>query len=120
MKLTDKKAIKALKKVRCYRLERTIDDLPENEVDGRTDWEIIANEAGWLLDAYNSLGCARCEDLEEAKYVIYRSRRGLPNDIGQPYTEWQIQDAKDRISEYNRLDKFVKKLKGMGLYCPYC
>ena len=120
MKLTDKEAIKALRKARVLELEEMLDAYPTKEVDGRTDWEMIANEAGWLLDSCNSCDCVRYEDLAEAREIISRSRRGLPNHIGKPYKEWEVRNAKDRVNEYNRLTRFVTKLKGVGLYCPYC
>ena len=121
MKLTDEKAIKALKKVRVYELEEMIDEYPTNEVDGRTDWEMIANEAGWLLDSYESYDCCRYEDLQEAKQILSQTRYGkVPylNYWGRCWTEREIEIAKDTVNEYNRLKRFVAKLKNMGLYCP--
>lgn len=41
-----------------------IDEYPENEIDNRSDWEIIANEVEWLLDLYNSDDTCRHDDLE--------------------------------------------------------
>ena len=125
MKLTDTEAIKALKKVRVYDLEQMIDDYPEDERDGRTDWDMIANEAGWLLDSLNEDGNANHEALEEARELLRETKNGtifhgLLTSVQLQTMQFKVQDARDYINMYNRLTRFVKKLKGMGLYCPYC
>ena len=125
MKLTDKGAIDALRKVRIYDLERMIDDYPEDERDGRTDWDMIANEAGWLLDGFREDGHANREALEEAKDLIRETKNGtvfpgLLTSIQLKSCEIKVKDARDLINMVKRLERFVEKLKGMGLYCPYC
>jgi len=125
MKLTDKQAIKALKAVHIYDLEQAIEDYPEDERDGRSDWDMIANEAGWMLDAMNEDENANHEALLEAREVIRLTKNGtvfpgLLTSAQLKTWEYRVQDARDYISMYNRLTRFVKKLKGMGLYCPYC
>ncbi len=125
MKLTDQEAIKALKKVRAYDLEQMISDYPEDERDGRSDWDMIANEAGWLLDALNEDENANHEALLEAREILRETRNGKTMPILVPslkpkYKEYQVRDAKEFVNMYNRLVRFVNKLKGMGLYCPYC
>lgn len=125
VKLTDPEAIKALRKVRIYDLEQMIDDYPEDEVDGRTDWEMIANEASWLLDGFREDGHANREALEEAKDLIRQTQNGkvfpgLLTSIQLQSWRLRVQDARDLINMVNRLERFVKKLKSMGLYCPYC
>jgi len=125
VKLTDPEAIKALKKVRCYDLEERLSDYPEEERDGRTDWDMIANEAGWLLDSFHDDSCANYEALEEAKEFVRETKNGavfpgLLTSIQLQSWRLKVQDARDLINMVNRLERFVKKLKGMGLYCPYC
>ena len=125
MKLTNEAAIKALEKVRVLELEEMISGYPEQEVDGRSDWDMIANEAGWLLDSYNSDDTVRNEDLPEARGILASTRYGkiIPvnaRTLKPIYSPVDIQIAKDTVNEYNRLTRFVKKLKSMGLYCPYC
>ena len=125
MKLTDVEAIKALRKVRCYDLEMMIADYPEDERDGRTDWDMIANEAGWLLDAFNEDENANHEALLEARQIIRDTKNGtvFPGLLTSAQVKsWgiRVQDARDLINMVNRLARFVQKLKGMGLYCPYC
>ena len=125
VKLTDQEAIKALRKVRCYDLEMMLSDYPEDERDGRSDWEMIANEAGWLLDSFRSDDHANHEALEESKDLIRQTKNGtvFPGLLTSiQLKSWQIRvaDARELINMVNRLTRFVQKLKGMGLYCPYC
>lgn len=125
MKLTDQEAIKALKKVRVWDLEQMIEDYPEDERDGRSDWDMIANEAGWLLDALNEDGNANHDALLEAREIIRDTKNGtvfhgLLTSAQLQRELYRVQDARDLINMYNRLVRFVNKLKGMGLYCPYC
>ena len=125
MKLTDKEAIKALKNVRCYDLEERLSDYPEEERDGRTDWEMIANEAGWLLDSFYDDSCANYEALEEAKDLIRTTNNGkvfpgLLTSVQVQSYQIMVRDARDLINMVKRLKRFVEKLKNMGLFCPYC
>ena len=125
MKLTDKEAIKALKKVRIWDLEDMISDYPEDERDGRSDWEMIANEAGWLLDGFREDGHANREALEEAKDLIRATNNGkvfpgLLTSVQVQSYQIMVRDARDLINMVKRLERFVEKLKGMGLFCPYC
>lgn len=125
MKLTDKEAIKTLKRVRVWDLEQMVEDYPEDERDGRSDWDMIANEAGWLLDALNEDGNANHDALLEAREIIRDTKNGtvfhgLLTSTQLKTQMHRVQDARDFINMYNRLTRFVKKLKAMGLYCPYC
>ena len=125
MKLTDENAIKALKKLRCYDLEMMIADYPENERDGRSDWDMIANEAGWLLDGFRDPEHANNEALQEAKELIRKTKNGtvFPGLVTSVQLEsWRIlvQDARDLVNMVKRLERFVRRLKADGLYCPYC
>lgn len=115
MKLTDNEAIKALKKARICELEDMISDYPESDVDGRSDWDMIANEAGWLLDSFCSYDTVHHDDLEECYEIIRDSRR-----INPQYSSWDLKRARKTVNEFNRLYRFVQYLKGRGLYCPYC
>ena len=125
MKLTDHEAIKALKKVRIWDLEQMIEDYPEDERDGRSDWDMIGNEASWLLDALNEDENANHEALLEAREILRETHNGKTMPILVPsfkpkYKEYQVRDAKEFVNMYNRLVRFVNKLKGMGIDCPYC
>ena len=125
MKLTDKEAIKALRKVRCCDLEEMLYDYPEDERDGRTDWDMIANEAGWLLDSFNEYEHANHEALQEARQVLRETKNGtvfhgLLTSVELKRKQNEVYSARELVNMVNRLSRFVQKLKGMGLYCPYC
>ena len=125
MKLTDKEAIKALKKVRVGDLDDMINDYPEDERDGRSDWEMIANEAGWLLDGFREDEHANHEALEEAKELIRRTKNGktfpgLLTSVQLKRMQNEVYSARELVNMVKRLERFVAKLKSMGLHCPYC
>lgn len=120
MKLTDIEAIKALKKVRVLQLEEMINDYPEDEVDGRSDWDMIANEAGWLLEMFQEGETAHSDSLQEAREILSRTKYGKcipvdPRTFKPKIRLYEIQSAKDTVNEYNRLVRFVAKLRKMGL-----
>ena len=118
MKLTDKEAIKALKKANIGELFDMISDYPESDVDGRTDWEMIGNEAGWLLTLFREGDNSHSDDLRDAREFIREYQRGVA--VTKPYASYDIQTARNTVNEYNRLVRFVSKLKSMGIHCPYC
>ena len=125
MKLTDAEAIKALRRVRCDDLEMMLDYYPEDERDGRTDWEMIANEAGWLLDSFRDDSHANYEALEEARELVRETKNGtvfngLLTSVELKRKQNEAYSARELINMVNRLTRFVQKLKGRGLYCPYC
>ena len=125
MNLTDKSAISALKRVNCCELTDLVYDYPEDERDGRTDWEMIANEAGYLLSMFREDDTAHSDGLREAREILHRTKGGKVMPINartlKPlYKPYEIQTARDTVNEYNRLARFVKKLQSMGLYCPWC
>lgn len=116
MKLTDKKAISILEKVRSYDLEQMVEDYPENERDGRTDLQVIKNELDWLLYCREEEGCSRCEELQEARQIIRDTRGGRmplnPYTLKPKYKDYEVRQAKDDINEYNRLKRLQKRLEG--------
>ena len=116
MELTNPEAIKALKKANILDLTEMVAAYPESDVDGRSDWDIIANEAGWLLDSFKSGDTSRSDDLQDAREFIRDYNKGL---IQSRYC-YTIENARSTVNEYNRLVRFVGKLKSMGFYCPYC
>ncbi len=120
MKLTDKEAIKELKRVRILELDEMIHDYPEDEVDGRSDWDMIANEAGWLLELFLEGDTSHADDLRDAREILSRTSYGKtmplnPRTLKPIYSKTDVQCAKDTVNEYNRLVRFVAKLRKMGL-----
>lgn len=120
MKLTDREAIKALKKVRIFELEEMLYNYPDDEVEDRSDWEMIANEAGWLLEVFQEGDTSHADDLRYAMEILSRTKYGKvtpanPRTLNPIYSKTDVQWAKDTVNEYNRLVRFVEKLRKMGL-----
>jgi hypothetical protein len=123
MKFTDKNAIRMLEKVRCYDLQESIDNYPEDEGDGRSDMQILADEAGYIYSCYSEDGHVFCDDLAEAKRKLRETKNGkvIPVDKRtlKPkygYNPTDIQIARDTIQEYKRLERLVIRLDKMGYH----
>ena len=126
MKFTDKNAIKMLKKLNVFDVEDDIDFYPEDERDGRSDMQMLADEAGYVLSCYEEDGHAYHDALEEAREKLYETQYGkvIPLDVRtlkpkHGYWEYDIQNAKDYVNGYRRLQRLVEKLKKMGYYSKW-
>ena len=120
MKLTDREAIKALKKARNFELEEMLYNYPDDEVEDRSDWEMIANEAEWLLEMFLEGDTSHADDLRYAREILSRTKYGKvtpanPRTLKPIYSKMDVQWAKDTVNEYNRLVRFVEKLRKMDL-----
>lgn len=100
MKLTDQAAIQELQKARIFRLEIMINDYPEYERAGRSDREIIAHEAAYLLEKYRDPYDAKYEELQEARRILRTS--------SNPY---DVQEAHEILNMYARLVRFVDRIQ---------
>ena len=123
MKLTDKEVIKTLKKARLYEVEEMIDTYPEDERDGRNDWQMLADEAGYFYSCFLEDGHCFKDDLAEAREKLRRTKFGktIPLDcrtLKPLYGYWpsDIQAAKDAVNEFNRAKNLVKRLEKLGYY----
>ena len=121
MILKDALALKELKRVRSCDLEDDIADYPENERDGRSDLEILADEVSYILSCSQEYGHARADDLEAAKDILRRTNYGhaVPMNaktLKPIYQPFEVQAAKERVNEYNRLKSCMKRLNNMGFY----
>lgn len=114
MKITDKNVLKIIKKVRSWELEQRIEDYPQDEVDGRSDMEMLKNELDWLIDNFEDEGCIIHEALVEAKRIIYETRNGCiplnPYTLKPKYKDYDIKQAHDDVNEYNRLKRLWRKI----------
>lgn len=115
MKLTDEKTIKMLNKVRSSELEEMLETYPEDERSGRTDEEMLLNELSHLLETYEDDGYTAHEDFLRAKRILSETKYGKVMPMYMPafkpkYKEWEVQDAKDMVNEYNRLKRLYNKL----------
>ena len=121
MTITDKEALKELKKVRSGELEMSVDGYPEDERDGRTDMQVIADELSWILSNFNEDGHTLHDDLQEAREILRETKNGkvIPlwkSTLKPMYTQSRIQCCRDTINEYNRLKNLMKRLNAKGIY----
>lgn len=120
MKITDKVALAELKKVKSNELYETIKDYPDDERDGRSDLQFLADEVSYQISCFNEDGHNWNEDLTEAKEILKETKNGkvipyYPN-LQPKYRSWQIDNAKALISEYRRLLNCLKRLNSKGYY----
>lgn len=123
MKITDSKALQIIKRASSSLLEEFIEEYPENERDGRSDLEFIADEISYHVSCYNEDGHVWKDDLKEAREKLKRTQNGkiqlLDVKTLQPkYGYWpsDIENAKNIVAEYNRLVRQLKNLQKMGYY----
>lgn len=119
MKITDKEAKKQLKMIGFMELSESIETYPEEERNGRTDLEIILQEAEYFLDMYDE-DTVYYEDLEQAKEFLRESKNGkiipcwntLPPMPKFSTIEFEIkvQEARNSINDYKRLKAGVQRL----------
>ena len=115
MKLTDPATIKILQSVRSYELEEMIEDYPEDERFGRSDYEMLMSELEYLLECFEDDGCATNEALLEAKRLLRKTKYGkeIPLNfytLKPMYKDHEIQEAKDLVNEYGRLKRLYGRL----------
>ena len=121
MKINDAEVLKELKRVRSGELWCRMEDFPDDEVDGRSDMQMLADELSWLIENFEECGCCLHEDLEEAREILRETRYGkvipLWKDSLKPvYDKHRIQSCKDTVNEYNRLKTLMKRLNAKGIY----
>ena len=121
MNITDKEVLRQLKIVRCYELEESIRDYPEDERDGRSDMQFLADEVSYRLSLYTEGGTCTGDDYEEAKRILRETENGkvMPlnrHTLRPKYSPHQIQNAKDSVNEYRRLRSLMDRLEKKGFY----
>jgi len=119
MKITDKEVLKQLKLVRCNQLEELLENYPEDERNGCSDMQMLANETGYLYEMFKEEATVHSEDLKEAKTILRETRNGkeIPLDLQslQPkYSKWKIDNCKDIVNEYRRLGNLASRLAKKG------
>lgn len=126
MTLKDEQVIKMLKRARLYEVEEMIEDYPEDEVDGRDDWQMLADEAGYMYSCFLEDGHCYRDDLEGARELLRKTHYGknIPLDPRtlkpkRGYYPSDIQIAKDCVNEFNRLERLVKRLEKLGHYSQW-
>lgn len=123
MTITDPKAIKIIKRINDSILTETIESYPDNERDGRSDMEFLADEISYQISLYHEDGHDWEEDLREARRKLRETENGKITPVDpitfKPkygYTQTDIQWCKDMVNGYNRLARALKKLQSEGLY----
>ena len=119
MKITDKEVLRQLKIVRSSELRENIETLPEDEVDGRSDMQVLKDELEYLLSMYDEGGTYQSDDLEQAREFIRETKNGkqFKLDINDPVrsikkSKIRFEQAKNTVNEYNRLKSLEKRIGG--------
>lgn len=123
MKITDPKVIQIIKRLNDSILTETIESYPDNERDGRSDMEFLADEISYQISLYNEDGHNWKEDLKEARRKLRETWNGkvipLDKDTFKPkrgYSQTDIQWCKDMVNGYLRLVRAMKRLQDKGFY----
>lgn len=121
MNITDKEVLKQLKIVRSYDLEESIREYPEDERDGRSDMQFLADEVSYRLSLYTEGGTCTGDDYEEAKRILRETENGKVTPLNRytfkpKYSPHQIQNARDTVNEYRRLRSLMDRLEKKGFY----
>ena len=119
MNITDKEVLKELKRVRCWELEDDIYTYPEDERDGRSDWQVLADETSYFLSLYQENGHVVGDSLDIAKRILSNTKNGkeIPlwkSSLNPIYNPSDIQRARDTVNEYKRLQSLYKRIKDKG------
>ena len=121
MNITDKNVLKELKRVKSFDLEESILTYPDNERDGRTDIQVLADECSYILSNYNEDGHVYNDELVKSKEIIKETKNGkeMPlwaSTLKPVYRQTDIQNARDLINEHKRLKACMKRLNQQGIY----
>lgn len=120
MKITDTEVLKELNRVNSFDLDEDLETYPEDERDGRTDLQMLADEVSYILNCYQEDGHFLCESLEESKEILRITKNGkvIPlckSTLKPAYRESQIRTSKDIINEHRRLQNLYKRLQARNL-----
>lgn len=123
MKITDTKALQIIKRCGSSILEEFIDEYPDNERDGRTDLDFIADEISYHVSCYNEDGHTWKDDLDECRELLRETNNGKTIPIDpvtfkprRGYWPSDIEIAKNTVAEYKRLVRQLKNLQKLGYY----
>lgn len=124
MIITDIDVKKELKTVRCSELEESLSSYPDDEVDGRSDMQMLADECGYILSIFEEEGHNYNDSLNRANEILRETKNGkqmpLYKDTLKPkYREIEIQDARQLVNEYKRLKSLMQRLETKGYYSQW-
>lgn len=114
MRITDKEAIRLLKRANSPDLEGHVATYPEEERDGQSDLDIVLYELDYLVDMYENGGTVYSEDLEGALKIMEDTHNGKSIPLLLPefefkYAPQEVINAKSIVQEYKRLKKLLKE-----------
>ena len=116
MTITDKEAVKIVKSIKCYEVKESIETYPEDERGDKTDLEIIRDEIEYFVYMFEEVdGCYK-DDLDKSREILRRTKNGRVMPVYMPslepvYQSYQVENAKNTVSEYRQLKSLLKKLK---------
>lgn len=122
MLFADKEAKKMLQNVRSFDLEEDIANYPEDERDGRSDMQILADEVSYRISLYSE-ETTTAEEYQAAKFFLKDTKNGtvMPFYDRPPKPKYyplgfqnRVQNAKDTVNEYRRLCSLKKRLEAKG------
>lgn len=124
MTITSKEVQRQLKIVNSCELEEMLDCYPENERGGRSDIQMLADEAGYLLSMFNEEGTAHNDDLTDARELLRETKYGREIPLNEKtlkpvYRPSEIQTAKDIVNEYARLTNLLIRLRRKGVHSKW-
>lgn len=119
MTITDKEVLKELDRVRSYDLREDLNTYPEDERDGRSDMQMLADEVSYILSCYSEEGHCLGDGLRESKEILRETKNGkvIPlwkETLTPMYRESQIQMSRKIINEHRRLQNLYKRLNDKG------
>ena len=120
MKITDKQVLKELKRVRSCELDMSLETYPEDEREGRSDAQVVADEISYILSCFDEDGHVLCDDLEESRRILRETKNGKVSPLWTQsltpmYSKSRIESCRDCINEYNRLKNYMKRLNAQGI-----
>jgi len=125
MIIQDKDVKRWIRVANCIELTESIENFPEDERDGRSDLQILADEVSYRLSLYTEGGTCTGAEYEEAIQLLKKVRGGkIPcwNTIPPipKYTPVQLEnktkEAKAVVNEYKRLVSLMSRLNKRGYY----
>lgn len=112
MQLTDKRIINKLRKLSDSVVAESIERIPDSDINGRSDAEILADEVSYMLMQYHVVNYTRYEILRDSKEI-------LSNPEMYP-DEYQVEEAIQCVEDHKEYKKCLRELQKMGAYGHWC
>ena len=117
MQIKDKDALSLLKRARSAAVSESLELLPDDEIEGKTDIELVVDEIEYLVWMYEEDDTLQYANLQTAKKIMKETDNGevMPvewspdDDIANRYSLEEIKEAKDTVNEYRRLKRLLKE-----------